>query len=207
MWQPPLPNIGKVKVIYRYLISGVKVEQFEIERYKTLVIRPILTYEGTRCRFISLSINDVSSTPTPMLFLDENVSNVTITYFVFDSSDFGAVIDEITSVGISLKNYLPQLGAPMLDYKSIPRGTIYNGVILEGTSFDQSVFAFPVDLDKNEFKVELNSVIFTLRLNRSNKIKTGEFYVCLFDVIKAEFGEGLQQSYSESFVELKPKGA
>ena len=57
MWQPPLPNIGKVKVIYRYLISGVKVEQFEIERYKTLVIRPILTYEGTRCRFISLSMS------------------------------------------------------------------------------------------------------------------------------------------------------
>ena len=206
MWQPPLPNSGKVEVIYNYLIVNGKEVHFEIERYKTLVIRPILTYEGTRCRFIRLSINGVSSTPTPMLFLDENVSNVTITYVVLDSSEFGAVVDGIIPLGLSLENYLPQLGSAILGYKSIPRGTVYAGVIIEGTSFDQSVFAFPVDLDKNEFKVELNSVIFTLRLNRSNKIKFGEFNVCLFDVIKAEFGEGLPQSVSDSFVELKPKG-
>ena len=206
MWQPPLPNIGKVKVIYRYSISGVKVEQFEIERYKTLVIRPTLLYHGIQCRFYGLYIDGVSFNPTPMLFLDENISEVEINYIFLNSKQFGAVIDEITSVGISLENYLPQVASSTFKYNSIPRGTVYAGVIFEGTSFDQSVFAFPVDLDKNEFKMELDSVIFTLRLNRSNKIKTGEFNFCLFDVIKAEFGEGLQQSYSDSFVELKPKG-
>ena len=206
MWQPPLPNNGKVKLIYRYSISDVKVEQFEIERYKTLVIRPTLSYQGIACRFLSLYIDNKRTNPTPMLFLDENVSVVVINYGVLDSLDLGFVIDEIISAGISLENYLPQLSFPIIDYKTIPRGIVYNGVIFEGTSFDQPVFAFPVDLDKNEFKTELDSVIFTLRLNRSNKIKIGEFNVCLFNVIKAEFGEGLQQLYSESFVELKPKG-
>ena len=33
-----------------------------------------------------------------------------------------------------------------------------------------------------------------------------EISFCLFDVIKAQFGEGLPESYSESYVELKPKG-
>ena len=97
--------------------------------------------------------------------------------------------------------------APILGYKSIPRGTYYKGVIFEGMSSENPIFAYPVDLDKNEFKMELNSVLFTLRLNRSDKIKIGEFNVCLFDIIKGEFGEGLPQSYSESFVELRPKGA
>ena len=206
MWQPPLPNNGKVKVRYRYSLYDVNVEDFEIERYRTLVIRPITSYQGTRCRFRSLYIDDALANPTPMLFLDENVSKVVIEYVVLDYYEFGAVVDEITSVGLSLENYLPQVTLSVLTYNSIPRGTIYAGVIFEGTTFNQPVFAFPVDLDKNEFKMELNSVIYTLRLNRSKKIENNGVSFCLFDVIKGEFGEGLPESYSESFVELKPKG-
>lgn len=207
VWEPPLHNIGKVKVIYRYNMSYGKEEHFEIERYKTLIIRPTIKYEGKECRFSDLFINDVRSTPTPMLFLDENVSTVDINYVVYDSLEFGAVIDENISGGISFENYLPQLGIGVFNYKSIPRGIFYAGVIFEGIQVEERVFAFPVDLDKKEFKVELNSVLFTLRLNRSKKIKIGNFRVCFFDTIKAEFGEGLLAPFSESFVELKPKGA
>lgn len=206
MWQPPLPNNGKVKVRYRYASSRVEVENFEIEHYKTLVIRPIRMYQGIQFRFLSLYIDNKVTNPTPMLFLDENVSEVVINYGVLDSLDFGSVIDEIISAGISLENYLPQLSFPIINYKTIPRGTIYEGVIFNGISSDLTVFAFPVDLDKNEFKMELNSVIFTLRLNRSKKIKENDLSFCLFDLIKAEFGEGLPHSYSELSVELKPKG-
>ena len=205
MWQPPLPNNGKVKV--RYAFYGEKPEDFEIERYKTLVIRPIRTYQGTQWRFLSLFIDNVLTNPTPMLFLDENVSEVVINYALFDFIDFGLIIDSIKSTGIWLKNYLPQVGFAPPNYKSIPRGTFYKGIILNGTSFDIPVFVFPVDLDKNEFKVELNSVIYTLRLNRSNRIENDKnFRFCLFDLIKAQFGEGLPSLHSESYVELKPKG-
>lgn len=208
MWQPPLPNIGKVEVIYSYYIGGgEKEEHFEIERYKTLVIRPTITYEGTIFRFTGLFINDNSSTPSPMLFLDENVSKVVITYVIFSSFDFGGVVEGDISGGISLENYLPQLGNVILGQKTIPRGNVYEGVIFKGVSFNELFFAFPLDLDKKDFKVELDSVIFTLRLNRSKKIEYDNFRLCLFDVIKAQFGEGLPFSYSDSFVELKPKGA
>ena len=205
MWQPPLPNNGKVKVRYAY--HHDKPEDFEIERYKTLVIKPTHLYEGTQFRFYNLIINGVSSTPTPMLFLDENVSEVVIHYTLLDMGEFGVIIDMIKSTGIWLKNYLPQVGFVLPYYKSIPRGTFYKGVILEGTSFDIPVFVFPVDLDKNEFKVELNSVIYTLRLNRYSRIEDDEtFRFCLFDLIKAQFGEGLPPLHSESYIELKPKG-
>ena len=208
MWQPPLPNIGKVEVIYRYYIRGGKKEEhFEFERYKTLVIRPTITYEGTIFRFKDFLINEIPSTPTPMLFLDENVSMVLIDYVTLGSSEFGGVIEGDISGEISLENYLPQVGNVIFGVNSIPRTIAYRGVIFEGASFNYTVFAFPVDLDKKDFKIEVDSVIFTLRLNRSNKIEYGDFRLCLFDVIKAQFGEGLPFSYSDSFVELKPKGA
>lgn len=208
MWQPPLPNIGKVEVIYRYYIRGGKKEEhFEFERYKTLVIRPTITYEGTVFRFKDFLINEIPSTPTPMLFLDENVSTVLIAYVTLGSFEFGGVVEGNISGEISLENYLPQVGNVIFGEKTIPRGIVYEGVIFGGVSVNQLVFAFPLDLDKKDFKVELDSVIFTLRLNRSNKIEYGNFRLCLFDVIKAQFGEGLPFSYSESFVELKPKGA
>lgn len=209
MWQPPLPNNGKVKVIYRYLIPGesIELEDFEIERYKTLVIRPIRVYQGTQWRFLGLFIDNVLTNPTPMLFLDENVSEVVINYALLDLAEFGVIVDMIKSTGIWLKNYLPQVGFVNPDCKTIPRGTFYNGIILEGTSFDIPVFVFPVDLDKNEFKVELNSVIYTFKLNRYNRIENvEEFRFCLFNLIKAQFGEGLSPLHSESYVELKPKG-
>lgn len=208
MWQPPLPNIGKVEVIYSYYIRGGEIEEhFEIERYKSLVIRPTITYEGTRFRFKGLLINDNSSTPSPMLFLDENVSKVVITYVTLASFDFGGVVEGDIAGDVSLENYLPQLGNVILGEKTIPRGIVYKGLIFGGVSVKQQAFAFPLDLDKKDFKVELDSVIFTLRLNRSKKIEYGSFRLCLFDVIKAQFGEGLPFSYSDSFVELKPKGA
>ncbi len=203
MWQPPLPNIGKVEVIYSF---NREQEHFEIERYKSITIRPICIYNGIQYRFKSLVINGAGSDPTPMLFLGKNVYKVIINYVVLDTTEFGFVVDEVISAGISFENYLPQLCVPITGYKTIPRCTVYTGAIFEGMQFDTYVIAFPVDLDKNEFKVELNSVIFTLRLNRSKKIKLEDFRICTFDVIKAEFGEGLQQSFSESFVELKPKG-
>ena len=204
MWQPPLPNNGKVKVRYAYYHD--KPEDFEIERYKTLVISPIRDYQGTRWRFLGLFIDNVPTNPTPMLFLDENISEVVIHYTPLDFAEFGAIIDMIKSGGIWLKNYLPQVASVGFNYKSIPRGTIYKGFIVEGTSFDMRVFVFPVDLDKNEFKVELDSVIYTLRLNRYNTSERGKFRYCFFDLIKAQFGEGLPPLYSESYVELKRKG-
>ena len=204
VWQPPLPNNGKVKVIYAYYHN--EPEDFEIERYKTLVISPIRKYHGMQWRFSEFYIDNVPTKPTPMLFLDENVSEVVIFYTLLDLGEFGAVIDMIKSDGIWLKNYLPQVASVGFNYKSIPRGTIYKGFIVEGTSFDMRVFVFPVDLDKNEFKVELNFVIYTLRLNRSNLSERGKFRYCFFDLIKAQFGEGLSSLHSESYVELKPKG-
>lgn len=207
VWQPPLPNIGKVEVIYSYdTVDGTKKEHFEIERYKSLVIRPTITYKGTVYRFKRLLINDIRSAATPMLFLDENVSTVFITYVTLSDFDFGGVVEENISGKVSLENYLPQLGNVILGKKTIPRGIVYEGVIFEGASVNIFAFAFPVDLDKKDFKVEVDSVIFTLRLNRRNKIKYGDFRLCLFDVIKAQFGEGLPYLHSESFVELKPKG-
>ena len=199
MWQPPLPNKGKVRVT---IFTGITDTKF-FDTYDTLDISPII--DGTR--FLSkLYINGNAVIPMPKLYLDEYITDVLLDYATLDSVDiFGFVIEG--NKDISLENYLPQLTANHSNFNSFPRAFIYKGIKLGMISIPQEVLAYPVDLDKEDLVIWKNGIKFTGRLNRDRKFDLGNFTAVRFDFIKAEFyGELLPAEKIDDYIELKPKG-
>lgn len=203
MWFPPLPNKGEVRIEVEHLPY---TDVHFCERYHTLNIEPIIEYDGKQHYLANMFINSDKVIPESKLYLGENIKVVILKYKIVDTVDmFGGVVESYTY--LSLANYLPQL-TNAKNAISFPRGSYYAGVKMDDIKLPVEVFAFPVDLDKEDFEIWRNGIKFTLRLNRANKVQFYEFTYSKFDMIKAEFyGELLPAEKIDDYVELKPKGA
>lgn len=198
MWQPPLPNNGKVKVTISIMNNDTV---YFLDHYHTLNIEPIVEYNGNKYFLTYIIVNGKQAIITPKLYLDEYIDYVIVGY---DEYTIGGVLDSIS--GVSFANYLPQVGQIFTNF-SFPRASIYKGIKFGQVNLDAEVFAFPVDLDKEDFEVWFNGVKYTLHLNRNNKVDNDGIIFSLFDIIKAEFyGELLPAEQIDDYVELKPKG-
>ena len=200
MWQPPLPNKGKVKVT---IFTGVTDFKF-FDTYDTLDISPVIYGE----RFLDkLYINGKAVTPMPKLYLDEYITDVLLDYSQINGLDiFGYVVESYGH--LSFVNYLPQLAPVNRNFNSFPRSFIYKGIKIGATSIHQEVLTYSVDLDKEDLVIWKNGIKFTGRLNRDNKFNIDGFTVVSFDFIKAEFyGQLLPAEEIDDYIELKPKGA
>ena len=199
MWQPPLPNNGKVRV----RISADISTEFFLDHYSTLNIAPVIEKESNKFYLYKMTVNGKYTVPVPKLYLDEHINEVELDYSG-DATNFVPAV--LAGVGdISIENYLPQIGGT--DIISFPTGRIYKGFKLGAYEIDQPVFAFPVDLDKEDFEIWKNGIKFTLRLNRDFKYTQDFISFVIFDIIKAEFyGELLPAKRIDDYVELKPKG-
>lgn len=193
---PALPK-GKVKVIIQARNENV----LYYYRYSLLEISPVINDEFY---LYSMIIDGAVVTPTPLLFLDELISEVRLSYVSDSFGLFGGVVQQFYDV--ELKDIIPQL-LPSLGYYSLPQMCVYKGVTLDGGKLDIIAAACPVDLDTTDFEVWRNGIKFTLSLNRSTTLIAGHYTVALFDIIKAEFyGKLLPAKYVDDYVELKPKG-
>ena len=199
MWQPPLPNKGKVRVT---IATGISDTKF-FDTYDTLDISAVIDNEWVLDK---MYINGNVVTPMPKLYLDEYITDVVLNYMTLAGSDiFGVVIE--ANKDISLENYLPQLTVNHRDFNSFPRAFIYKGIKLGMISIPQEVLTYPVDLDKEDLVIWKNGIKFTGRLNRDRKFNLGNFTAVSFDFIKAEFyGELLPAKVIDDYIELKPKG-
>ena len=199
MWQPPLPNKGKVKVT---IFTGVTDIKF-FDTYDTLDISAVINNEWVLDK---LYINGKVVIPMPKLYLDEYITDVELNYMTIDVTNiFGFVIESYGH--LSFVNYLPQLAPPNRNVNSFPRSFIYKGIKIGTTSIHQEVLTYSVDLDKEDLVIWKNGIKFTGRLNRDNKFNVDGFTVVSFDFIKAEFyGELLPAEQIDDYVELKPKG-
>ena len=199
MWQPPLPNKGKVKVT---IFTGVTDIKF-FDTYDTLDISPVIY--GNRF-LATLYINGKAVTPMPKLYLDEYITDVLLDYEATDSMDiFGFVIESYGD--ISFVNYLPQLAPANSNFNSFPRAFIYKGIKFGTISVHNEVLTYSVDLDKEDLVIWKNGIKFTGRLNRDNKFNIEGLTLVSFDFIKAEFyGKLLPVEKIDDYVELKPKG-
>lgn len=198
-----MPNKGKVRIEVEHLPYR---DVYFRERYHTLNLEPIVEYDGKQHYLAHMFINSDQVIPESKLYLGENISVIILKYRPLYSTDiFGGVAETVGN--FSLVNYLPQLSEPK-DAITFPRGCYYKGVKLGRGHVGIKVFAFPVDLDKEDFEIWRNGIKFTLRLNRENKFKDDDLTFVKFDVIKAEFyGKLLPAEIIDDYVELKPKGA
>lgn len=212
MWFPPLPNKGKVKITYD-LFSGkipeIKPTVIFCERYKILDI-PIANEDyGVPVYLGTMKINGKDVTPVSKLYLDESINEVYLDYSIYDGFDsLGRVLREHNNK--RYENYLPLIG-DFLGDSSFPRGSFYKGYIYKDSLIDSPIFAFPDNLNEEDFEIWRNSIKFTVHLNTSKiytkdtPTGTDEYYG--FDIIKAEFyGELLSPEKIDGYVELKRKG-
>ena len=199
MWQPPLPNKGKVKVT---IFTGVTDFKF-FDTYDTLDIAAVI--DGA-WYLSNMYINGKAVTPMPKLYLDEYITDVLLDYAILEEVEiFGFVIESYGH--LSFVNYLPQLAPPDRNVNSFPRSFIYKGIKIGTTSIYQEVLTYSVDLDKEDLVIWKNGIKFTGRLNRDKKFNIDGFTVDSFDFIKAEFyGELLPPKIIDDYIELKPKG-
>ena len=101
---------------------------------------------------------------------------------------------------------MPQLGSFYGGF-SFPRGYYYKGFEINSIKVPEEIYAFPVDLDTEDFEVWRNGIKFTIRLNRENKVEEGRVIYSNFDFVKAEFyGELLSTEKIDDYITLKPKG-
>ena len=201
MWQPSLPNNGKVKVTIN--ISDNETVYF-LDHYHTLNIEPFVEYNGNKNYLVGMFVNEEFVISTPKLYLDEHINEVVLYYYDLKNNPLGGVIESID--GVSFTNYLPQFGIG-LEYISFPRASEYKGIKFGQETLEGDIYAFPVDLDKEDFDIDLGGVKLTLHLNRDNKVDNYREVVSLFDIIKAEFyGQLLIPEEIDDYVELKPKG-
>ena len=200
MWQSPLPNVGKVKVT----ILSDSSATYYFDHYRTLNIEPFIEYNGNKRYLVVMFVNEEFVISTPKLYLDEHINEVVLYYFDLKNNPLGGVVESIDDV--SFTNYLPQFGIG-LEYVSFPRASEYKGIKFGHKTREADTYAFPVDLDKEDFEAEINGLKLTLHLNRDNKVDNYDKVVSLFDIIKAEFyGELLPPEHIDDYVELKPKG-
>lgn len=201
VWYPPLPNNGKVKVT---IMAGDTETVYFLDHYHTLNIEPFVEYNGNKNYLAGMSVNDEYVISTPKLYLDDHINDVVLYYVEITSNQIGFVVESL--FGDSFTNYLPQFGTLFFDY-SFPRASIYKGIKFGQTILDKEVFAFPIDLDKEDFEMWNNGIKFTLHLNRDNKLVNKHEVLTFFDIVKAEFyGELLPPEEIDDYVELKPKG-
>ena len=202
MWYPPLPNNGEVKVT---IMAGDTETVYFLSHYQTLNIEPFIEHNGNKYYLLQMLVNDEDIICTPKLYLDEHINEVLLNYYDLKNDELGMVLESIGGV-ISLKNYLPQIGGIIFGF-SFPRAYTYKDVIINGANLGQSKYAFPVDLDKEDFEVWENGIKFTLHLNRDNKLDEEGWVFVFFEIIKAEFyGELLPTEELDDVIELKPKG-
>ena len=201
MWQPSLPNNGKVRVTIRAV--GADTVYF-LDHYHTLNIEPFVEYNGTKCYLARTLVNGEDIICTPKLYLDKYINYVLLSYHKIIPDDLGFVLERLGDM--SFTNYLPQFGNLAFVY-SFPRFSNYKGIKFGEVTIDEDIMAFPLDLDKEDFEVWKNGIKFTLHLNRDNKVEDADFAYSLFDIIKAEFyGELLPPEHIDDYIELKPKG-
>lgn len=198
-----MPNKGKVRIEVEHLPYR---DVYFRERYRTLNLEPIIEYAGEQYYLAHMFINSEQVIPESKLYLGENIKDVLLKYKRADTVGmFGGVVESYAS--LSLVNYLPQL-TNAKGVISFPRGSYYAGAKLDDIKVPMELFAFPVDLDKEDFEIWNNGIKFTLRLNRDNKGQFESFTYAKFDMIKAEFyGKLLPAELIDDYVELKPKGA
>ena len=199
MWQPPLPNNGKVKVTMN--INGNDTVYF-LDHYHTLNIEPFVEDNGNKNYLVGMFVNEEFVISTPKLYLDEHINEVLLYYELL--STLPGVIESID--GVSFTNYLPQFSIG-LEYVSFPRASEYKGIKFGQRTLEADIYAFPVDLDKEDFEIWFYGIKLTLRLNRDKKVDNNGEVESLFDIIKAEFyGELLPAEEIDDYIELKPKG-
>ena len=199
MWHPPLPNIGKVRVT---MMLGDSETLYFLDHYQMLNIEPFVEYNGNKNYLVVMFVNEEPVISTPKLYLDEHINEVLLDYELI--SELPGVIESID--GVSFTNYLPQFGRG-LEYISFPRASNYKGIKFGQEISEGDTYAFPVDLDKEDFEIWLNGIKLTLHLNRDNKVDNYGVVVSLFDIIKDEFyGQLLIAEEIDDYIELKPKG-
>ena len=176
-----------------------------LDHYHTLNIEPFFEYNGNKNYLAGMFVNEEHVISTPKLYLDDHINDVVLFYVEMTNNEIGFVVESLFDD--SFTNYLPQFGTLFFDYSS-PRASIYKGIKFGQTILDKESFAFPVDLDKEDFDVGLYGIKLTLHLNRDNKLVNKHEVLTFFDIIKAEFyGELLPVEQIDDYVELKPKGA
>ena len=201
MWFPPLPNNDKVKVT----ILSDSSATYYFDHYRTLNIEPFIEYNGNKRYLVGMFVNEEFVISAPKLYLDEHINDVVLFYRNLEKDELGYVLESLYD--FSFTGYLPQVGQLFVS-GSFPRASIYKGVKLGQKTLDSEVFAFPVDLDKEDFEAEINGLKLTLHLNRDNKEVFEDEVQTYFDIIKAEFyGELLPAEHIDDYIELKPKGA
>ena len=200
MWFPPLPNNDKVKVT---ILSGSSATYY-FDHYRTLNIEPFIEYNGNKHYLVVMFVNEEFVISTPKLYLDEHINDVVLFYRNLEKDELGYVLENLYD--FSFTGYLPQVGQLFVS-GSFPRASIYKGVKLGQKTLDSEVFAFPVDLDKEDFEAGINGLKLTLHLNRDNKEVFEDEVKVYFDIIKAEFyGKLLPAEQIDDYIELKPKG-
>lgn len=209
-----MPNKGKVKVTYD-IVGGI-IEEIEetvifCERYKILDISLSTFNEVYDMTFYlgAMKINGKDVTPVSKLYLDESINEVYLDYSIYNGIEgLGRVLREHNNK--RYQYYFPQIG-DFLGDSSFPRGSFYKGFIFKNSLTDLPVFAFPVNLNKEDFEIWRNGIKFTVHLNTTDiytiDTPTGTDQYYGFDIIKAEFyGELLPPEHIDDYVELKPKG-
>ena len=203
MWFPPLPNKGKVNVQVYY--NSKLIDEYFCDHYQVLKIDPIKEYDGIQYFLEHMYVDDIEVTPSSKFYLGEDIRHIVLVYQKLNSYEMLAIIFEKVN-NVSCKNYLPQIGS-ILDNSTFPRGCYYKGIKLDSLSIPTRVYAFPVDLDKEDFEIYRDGIKYTVRLNRKNKLDFGAVAYVYFDIIKAEFSGGLLPPEEiDDYVELKPKG-
>ena len=173
-----------------------------LDHYHMLNIEPFVEYNGNKNYLVVMFVNEEPVISTPKLYLDEHINEVLLDYEMI--SELPGVIESID--GVSFTNYLPQFGIG-LEYISFPRASEHKGIKFGQETLEGDIYAFPVDLDKEDFEIWLYGIKLTLHLNRDNKVYNYDNVVSLFDIIKAEFyGELLPPEHIDDYVELKLKG-
>ena len=204
-----MPNKGKVKITYD-ILGGI-IEEIEetvifCDRYKTLDILLFNEIDGVTFYLGAMKINGKDVTPVSKLYLDEFINEVYLDYSIYDGIEsLGRVLDTYR-----FRNYIPQIG-DFLGDSSFPRGSFYKGYIFKNSVTDSHIFAFPVNLEEEDFEIYRNGIKFTAHINTSRKYPidtpTGTNYYYGFDIIKAEFyGELLPPEEIDDYVELKSEG-
>ena len=186
------------------MVAGNTETVYFLDHYRTLNIEPFVEYNGNKNYLVGMFVNEEFTISTPKLYLDELINDVVLFYNALEKDSLGYVLESLYDV--SFTSYLPQVGM-LLVYGSFPRGSYYKGIKLGQKILDSEVFAFPVDLDKEDFELEINGLKLTLHLNRDNKEVFEDEVQIYFDIIKAEFyGKLLSPEQIDDYIELKPKG-
>ena len=187
------------------MMLGDSETLYFLDHYHMLNIEPFVEYNGNKNYLVGMFVNEEFVISTPKLYLDEHINDVVLFYDDFKNEPLRGVIESID--GVSFTNYLPQFGIG-LEYISFPRASQYKGIKFGQETLEADIYAFPVDLDKEDFEIWLYGLKLTLHLNRDNKVDNYGEVVSLFDIIKAEFyGQLLPAEQIDDYIELKPKGA